>query len=138
MKLIDSIVLLDFLSGEEEKVETVEAFIEEARKKGEKFFVPEEVIVELVYFLEYGYRWDREDVAEVLKSLLEDEVFNVELKPFIREALKLYEERKGTFMDCLKAVKAKKLGIKELVSFSRRHRKLGLKLLNPYEFRREA
>jgi len=140
MKLIDTVVLLDFLSGEDKKVETIHNFLEELSQKGEKVFVPEEVIIELVYFLEYGYQWEREDVVEVVETILNDETFNVELKPFIKEALKLYGERKGTFLDCLKAVKAKKMGIKEFITFSRRAKNLGFKVLNPYDssFKQEA
>ena len=133
MKLIDTVILLDFLSGEDKKVETIQNFLEELSQKGEKVFVPEEVIIELVYFLEYGYQWEREDIAEIVETILNDEVFNVELKPFIKEALKLYGDRKGTFLDCLKAVKSKKMGIKEFITFNRRIKKLGFKIINPYE-----
>jgi len=136
MKLVDSLVLLEFLSGEEEKVERIRTFLEELSQKGEKLFVPEEVLVELVYFLQYGYGWEREEVAGLVESLLEDESFQVELKPFIKEALKLYGEGKGTFLDCLKAVKARRSGVKEVITFNERMGKLGLKVINP--FRREA
>ncbi len=138
MKVIDTVVLLDFLSGEDKKVETIQNFLDELSQKGEKVFVPEEVIIELVYFLEYGYQWEREDIVEVVETILNDEVFNVELKPFIKEALKLYANRKGTFLDCLKAVKSKKMGIKEFITFNRRIKKLGFKIVNPYELKREA
>ncbi|RUM31214.1 MAG: ribonuclease [Aquifex sp.] len=138
MKLVDTVILLDFLSGEEDKVKAIEAFLEELSKKKEKVFIPEEVIIELVYFLEYGYRWEREDIIGVINTLLEDEIFNVELKQFIKEALNLYKNRKGTFLDCLKAVKVKKMGVKEVITFNRRFKKLGLKIVNPYEAKREA
>ncbi|HIP42686.1 MAG TPA: PIN domain-containing protein [Aquifex aeolicus] len=138
MKLIDTVILLDFLSGEEDKVKTVEAFLEELSKREEKVFIPEEVVVELVYFLEYGYRWEREDIVGVINTLLEDEIFNVELKQFVKEALNLYNNRKGTFLDCLKAVKGKKMGVKEVITFNRGFKKLGLKIVNPYEVKREA
>jgi len=135
MKLVDTTVLLDFLSGEEEKVQTIENFFEKLSQSGEKLFVPEEVIIELVYFLEHGYKWEREDIYEVVETILNDELFNVELKPFIREALKLYLKRQGTFLDCLKTIKARKMGIKEAVSFGRRFKKLGFRVINPYEER---
>ena len=138
MKVIDTVVLLDFLSGEDKKVETIQNFFEELSQKGEKIYVPEEVIIELVYFLEHGYQWEKEDIVEVVETILNDEIFNVELKPFIKEALKLYSDRKGTFLDCLKAVKAKKMGIKEFITFNKRIKKLGFKLINPYDTKREA
>ncbi len=138
MKVIDTVVLLDFLSGEDKKVETIQSFLEELSQKGEKVFVPEEVIIELVYFLEYGYQWEREDIVEVVETILNDEVFNVELKHFIKEALKLYGDRNGTFLDCLKTVKAKKMGIKEFITFNRRMKRLGFKILNPYELKQGA
>ncbi|NPA32169.1 MAG: PIN domain-containing protein [Aquificae bacterium] len=138
MKLLDTVVLLDFLSGEEEKTQRVKEFIDEITQKGEKLFIPEEVIVELVYFLEHGYRWEREDIFNTLNALLEDESFNVELKPLVKSALSLYAQGKGTFLDCLKAVKARQMGIKEVITFNRRFKKLGLNVLNPYELKREA
>ncbi len=135
MKLIDTVILLDFLSGEEEKVERIETLLEEISQKGEKLFIPEEVIIELVYFLEYGYRWEREDIVNVIRTILDDETYNVEIKPFIKEALRMYEEKKGSFLDCMKAAKAKKIGVKEVITFNRRFKKLGMNIQNPYELK---
>ncbi|NPB06475.1 MAG: PIN domain-containing protein [Aquificae bacterium] len=136
MKLLDALVLLEFLSGEEEKAERIKAFLDELEQKNERLFVPEEVVIELVYFLEHGYGWEREEVARLVERLLSDELFTVELKPFVEEALKLYGQGKGTFLDCLKAVKARRAGIKEVVTLNERMSKLGLKVINP--LKREA
>jgi len=52
MKFLDTGVLLEFFSGDEEEIDRIDRMFRELERQKEKLFIPEEVIIELAYFLE--------------------------------------------------------------------------------------
>jgi len=131
MKLLDTGVLLEFFSGSEEEVDRIDDLFREMEKQKEKLLVTEEVILELVYYLEQVYGWEREVVADVVNTVLLDSLFSVENREVIQSALKTYSSTKLTFLDSLKAAKSKKRKVKEVISFNKKFEKAGLKLIRP-------
>jgi len=131
MKLLDTSVLLEFFSGSEEEVDRIDSLFRELEKQKEKLLVTEEVIVELVYFLDQVYGWEREVVADVVNTVMLDSLFSVENREAIHEAVRIYLKTKLGFMDCLKAAKAKRRKIKEVITFNRKFEKAGIKPLLP-------
>ncbi len=131
MKLLDTGVLLEFFSGSEEEIEKIDELFREMEKQKEKLLITEEVIVELVYFLEQVQGWEREVVADVVGTVLLDSLFSVEDRDLIQSAVKTYTKTKLSFLDCLKMAKAKKRKVEEVISFNRRFEKAGLKLIRP-------
>ena len=131
MKLLDTGVLLEFFSGSEEEIERIDELFREMERQKEKLLITEEVIVELVYFLEQVQGWEREVVADVVGTVLLDSLFSVEDRDLIQSAVKTYTKTKLSFLDCLKMAKAKKRKVEEVISFNRRFEKAGLKLIRP-------
>ncbi len=131
MKLLDTGVLLEFFSGSEEEIDRIDALFRDMEKQKEKLLVTEEVIIELVYYLEQVQGWEREVVADVVGTVLLDSLFSVEDRDIIQNAVKTYSKTKLSFLDCLKAAKAKKRKVKEAISFNRKFEKAGLKLIRP-------
>ena len=131
MKLLDTGVLLEFFSGSEEEVDRIDSLFREMEKQKEKLLVTEEVILELVYYLEQVYGWEREVVAEVVNTVLLDSLFSIENREVIQNAVKTYSSTKLSFLDSLKSAKAKKKKVKEVISFNRKFEKAGLKLIRP-------
>lgn len=131
MKLLDTGVLLEFFSGSEEEIEKIDELFREMEKQKEKLLITEEVIVELVYFLEQVQGWEREVVADVVGTVLLDSLFSVEDRDVIQSAVKTYTKTKLSFLDCLKMAKAKKRKVEEVISFNRRFEKAGLRLIRP-------
>ncbi|RLJ71525.1 putative nucleic-acid-binding protein [Hydrogenivirga caldilitoris] len=131
MKLLDTGVLLEFFSGSEEEVDKIDALFREMEKQKEKLLVTEEVVLELVYYLEQVYGWEREVVADVVNTVLLDSLFSVENRDVVQRAVKLYSSSKLSFLDSLKSAKAKKRKVKEVLSFNRRFEKAGFKLISP-------
>ncbi|EDP76583.1 PIN domain-containing protein [Hydrogenivirga sp. 128-5-R1-1] len=131
MKLLDTAVLLEFFSGSEEEVDRIDSLFREMEKQKEKLLVTEEVILELVYYLEQVYGWEREVVAEVVNTVLLDSLFSIENREVIQNAVKTYSSTKLSFLDSLKSAKAKKKKVKEVISFNRKFEKAGLKLIRP-------
>lgn len=131
MKLLDTTVLLDFFSGDEQQVEKIDKLFRDLEKQKEKLLVTEEVVIELVYYLGEVYGWEREVVSDVVNTVLMDSLFSVEDREVLYEAVKIYRNSKMSFMDALKASKAKKRKVKEVISYNRRFEKEGFKLIRP-------
>jgi len=131
MKLLDTGVLLEFFSGSEEEVDRIDALFRDMEKQREKLLITEEVITELVYFLEKVYGWEREVVGDVVSTILMDSLFSVENREVIQNALKTYLRTRLSFMDCLKGAKAGKRKVKEVISYNRRFEKAGFRLVRP-------
>ncbi len=131
MKLLDTAVLLEFFSGSEEEVDKIDRLFREMEKQKEKLLVTEEVVVELVYYLEQVYGWEKEVVSDVVGTVLMDRLFSVEDRDVIQTAVKIYSSSKLSFMDALKSAKAKKRKVKEVLSFNRKFEKAGFKLIRP-------
>ena len=131
MKLLDTGVLLKFFSGSEEEVDRIDALFRDMEKQKEKLLVTEEVITEVVYFLEEVYGWEREVVGDVVSTILMDSLFSVENREVIQNAVRTYLRTRLSFMDCLKGAKAKKRKVKEVISYNRRFEKAGFRLVRP-------
>jgi len=131
MKLLDAGVLLEFFSGSEEEIDKIDALFRELEKQKEKLLITEEVILELVYYLEQVYGWEREVIADVIKTILLDSLFSIENRDAVQNAVKVYLKTKLSFIDCLKTDKAKKRKVKEVISYNKRFEKAGLKLIRP-------
>ncbi len=131
MKLLDAGVLLEFFSGSEEEIDKIDALFRELEKQKEKLLITEEVILELVYYLEQVYGWEREVIADVIKTILLDSLFSIENRDAVQNAVKVYLKTKLSFIDCLKTAKAKKRKVKEVISYNKRFEKAGLKLIRP-------
>ena len=131
MKLLDTSVLLEFFSGSEEEVDRIDALFREMEKQKEKLLITEEVIVELVYYLEQVYGWEREVIADVIGTVLLDSLFSVENREAIQDAVKVYSSSKISFMDALKSAKAKRRKVKDVVTFNKKFEKAKLKVIRP-------
>ena len=131
MKLLDTGVLLEFFSGDEKQVDRIDKLFREMEKQKEKLLITEEVVIELVYYLEQVYGWEREVVTDVVNTVLMDSLFSVEDRDIVQNALKTYGSTKLSFIDALKSAKAKKRKVKEVISFNRKFDKSGLKTLRP-------
>ncbi len=131
MKFLDTSVLLEFFSGSEEEIDRIDLLFRDLEKQKEKLLVTEEVIVELVYFLEQVQGWEREVVSDVVITVITDSLFKVESAEVVREAVRIYRNSKVPFMDCLKIAKAKRKKVKEVVTYSKRFEKAGMKIIRP-------
>jgi len=131
MKLLDTTALLEFFSGDEETVERIDGLFRELEKRKEKLLVTEEVILELVYFLEKVYGWEREVVADILQTVMSDSLFKVEARDSIAEALRIYMNTKLDFLDSLKIAKAKRRKAEGVVTMRKTLGKGGLKVIRP-------
>lgn len=131
MKLLDTMVLLEFFSGSEEEIERIDSLFRELEKQKEKILITEEVIVELVYYLEHVQGWEREVVSDVVTTVINDSLFKVESVDILRDAVRTYRSSKVPFLDCLKAAKARRRKVREVIAYAKRFERAGLKVIMP-------
>jgi len=131
MKLLDTGILLEFFSGREEVVDSIDRLFREMEKQKEKLLVTEEVVTEIVYYLEELYGWEREVVGDVVNTILMDSLFSVENRDVIQSAVRTYLRTKLSFLDCLKGAKARKRKIREVITYNSRFEKAGFRLIRP-------
>ena len=131
MKLLDTSVLLEFFSGDEDTIDRIDAFFRNLEKQKEKLLITEEVVLELVYYLEKVYGWEREVIADILSTLLSDSLFKIESRNAVGDAVKTFQKSKLDFIDCLKIAKAKRKGAEDIVSLRRAFQKGGMRVVRP-------
>ncbi len=131
MKLLDTSALLEFFSGDEQTVDRIDALFRELERKKEKLLVTEEVILELVYFLEKVYGWERDVIVDILQTVMSDSLFKIEARDSIAEALKIYTKNKLDFLDCLKIAKAKRRKAEGVVTLRKSLARGGIEVIPP-------
>ena len=131
MIFADTSVLIDFLSGEEKRVNEIEKLFREFEKKRQRLFLPQEVVVELVYYLYGSVKWDRAAVREVVSTIVLDRLFSVENRDVILEALNIFEASDLSFMDSLKVAKLHKRGVKRALSNNDKLAQEELEIIKP-------
>jgi len=83
-------------------------------------FLSREVLVELVWVLERGYRLSREDIADTLEHLLAAEGFVLETTDDLANVIHRYRHDGYGFADLMILAAAKRAGITELYTFDRK------------------
>ena len=88
------------------------------------------VLMELVWVLSYTYRARRAEVASILNRLASNDQIVIEQVDTVRKALRLFDDGKAGFADCLIACLASAAGCTRTLTFDRRAaRDAGMQLI---------
>ena len=88
MKGIDTNLLVRYVTRDDERqAAMVRQLVIEAATSGEVLFVSAIVLCELIWVLSRRYAASRENIASVVATLLDNDVFRVEHEPAARKAL---------------------------------------------------
>ena len=98
----------------------VERLFGEAEARGEQIFVGQVVLSELCWVLRSIYRFPKLEIANALRSLLDDPAFLIEERTLVEEALALFRRGTAGFPDYLVGVVAKRAGASSTLTFDRR------------------
>jgi len=96
-----SVFIRLFTAEDEDKLKKAKELVEEAIKGKIEVFVPFIVAAEIVWVLEKIYKVSREEILEVMKSLINTPGVNVELSEVVSYALELSRERNIKFADAV-------------------------------------
>ena len=130
MIALDTNVLLRFfLRDDEEQAAAAERLMRQLTME-EPGFVSREVLVELVWALEYTFRFGREQVARILDQLVHSAAVEVESASDVVEAAGGYRRGGADFADRMIAAAARRAGAATLYTFDRKAARLpGVSLL---------
>ena len=132
MIALDTNVLLRFfLRDDEEQGEAAEKLMLQLTLD-EPVFVSREVLVELVWALEYTFRFGRERIASFLDQLVHVAAVEIESASDVVEATGGYRRGGADFADRMIAAAARRAGAVPLYTFDRKAARLpGVTLLEP-------
>lgn len=115
---VDTNVLVRFLVGDDPLQEARAArFLERASAGGERLFVTQIVMCELVWVLSYAYGKSRSDIAPRLDALLRARQLTFEEPDQIRSALERFAAGNGDFADWLIWERSRAAGCEHVVTF---------------------
>jgi predicted nucleic-acid-binding protein len=121
---LDTNVLLRFfLRDDEEQAEAAEGLMLQLTLV-EPGFISREVLVEVVWALEYTYRFRREQVATLLTELLNVASVEIECAGDVAEATGGYRRGGADFADRMIAAAARRAGAVPLYTFDRKAARL--------------
>ena len=128
---IDTNVLVRLLVRDNDaQVRAAERFIATHCSAGDSGFVSRVVIAEVAWVLKDYYDYDRTQVAEAIRGLLNVSELELDASDDVHAALREFENSSAEFTDCLIARTNTSAGCAHTVTFDRRAAKLpGFKLL---------
>ena len=132
MIALDTNVLLRFfLRDDEEQAEAAEKLMLQLTLD-EPGFVSREVLVELVWALEYTFRFGRGQIADILDQLVHVAAVEIESASDVVEATGGYRRGGADFADRMIASAARRAGAATLYTFDRKAARLpGVTLVEP-------
>jgi predicted nucleic-acid-binding protein len=126
---VDTNILVRLLIHDDKQAEQIrlaKRFVE----KHEQLFVPQIVQTELIWVLEFFYKFDKQQILGVLDHINGNEAFILQSKHQFEKALRLYRTSSADFSDCLILVESHPSEYRVVVTFDKKFAKLpGVKLL---------
>ena len=120
MRGLDTNVLLRLLVADDPgQVARAKAWLR-AQPQDERFLINRIVLCELVWTLRRAYRFDREQIADVIDRVLKSYAVVVEDDHSVEFALYLYRTTAADFSDCLLGVTNGFLGCTRTATFDQR------------------
>ncbi len=112
-----SVFIRLFTVDDESKFTKAKELVEQAIRGEVEIFVPFIVTAEIVWVLEKIYRVSKEEISEIVESLINTPGMNVELSGVVRSALGLYREKNIKFADAVISSWTLHNGADELITF---------------------
>lgn len=100
MITVDTNILVRILIQDDKEIEQTKL----AKRFAEKYkqlFIPQIVQAELVWVLEFIYKFSKQEILSALNHICENEAFVLQHSSQFEEALKLFNHSSADFSDCL-------------------------------------
>lgn len=121
---LDTNVLVRYLTEDDPKQSPrAVALVEGALEDGERLFVPQIVLCELVWVLDSVYSFPREEIVSVVRDLLRARQLVIEDLDSARKAVDQYAAKGGDFADFLIVERCRVAGCERVASFDGQLRK---------------
>jgi predicted nucleic-acid-binding protein len=113
-------VLARYIAGDDASQSAAAARVIESLSAESPGFVPLAVIAELVWVLQYSYRLNKHEIAEVVEKLLRSAELMLENAEIVAQALREFRRSRADFADCLIERSAHAAGCQHTVTFDKR------------------
>jgi len=132
MKLIDTNVIIRFLVKDDSKAfEKAKKLFRAVDSGKEKIEIKVPVLLECVFVLQSYYKLPRDEISDILSTLLRSPGVYMRGKRILLYALELYKNTNFHMVDCYLAAELTLGNIKEIYSFDKDFDKLGVKRITP-------
>jgi len=99
---IDTNILVRYLTQDDtEQAKAVEQLFNKYATAPQSVFINNIVLCELIWVLERGYKYSKEDITKVIKHILSTKEFNFENQELLWLSLNQYSQKKLDFSDAL-------------------------------------
>lgn len=122
---LDTNVLARYIAEDDAAQSAAAARVLESLSAESPGFVPLVVIAELVWVLQFSYRFNKREVADVVEKLLRSAELMLENAEIVARALREFRRSRADFADCLIERCAHAAGCQHTVTFDRRAASLG-------------
>ena len=120
MRSLDTNVLVRYLMADDPRqCAAAERVLEQCHENQEQVFLSIPVLCETVWVLTRGYRESKPVVIEILKQILDKDLFQVEDHAVVRRSLEAYRDGKADFTDYLIGEIGRAAGCRDTVTFDR-------------------
>jgi predicted nucleic-acid-binding protein len=118
---VDTNVLARFVVEDDSRqTERANAMFRRALAKGERIFISDVVLCELVWVLSSAYRVPRDEIAEVLANLTRAKEVEIGDADLVHRALAAFRTGKGDFADYVIRERALTAGCASVATFEKR------------------
>lgn len=117
---LDTNVLVRYIADDDASQSAAAAKIIDSLSTETPGFVPFVVIAELVWVLQFSYRFNKQEIAEVVEKLLRSAELRIERAEIVAQALRQFRIRRADFADCLLERSAHAAGCQHTLTFDRR------------------
>lgn len=122
---VDTNVLIRFFVNDDAKQSALaKRLIQKAKDEKKQIVVNLVVLCELVWVLESGYEFSRQEIAALLQRVLSTKQFEIQDKSVVWRALDDYRGAAVDFADCIIGRTNLKLGTKSTFTFDRALKRL--------------
>jgi predicted nucleic-acid-binding protein len=122
---LDTNVLARYIAEDDAAQSAAAARVLESLSAESPGFVPLVVIAELVWVLQFSYRFNKREVADVVEKLLRSAELMLENAEIVARALREFRRSRADFADCLIERCAHAAGCQHTVTFDKRAASLG-------------
>jgi predicted nucleic-acid-binding protein len=122
---LDTNVLVRYIADDDASQSAIVAKVMESLSSESPGFVPLVVMAELVWVLQFAYRFNKHEIAEVIEKLLRSAELLIENAEIVAQALREFRASRADFADCLIERCAHAAGCQHTVTFDRRAATIG-------------
>ena len=122
---LDTNVLARYIADDDASQSAAAARVIESLSAESPGFVPLVVIAELVWVLQFSYRFNKSEIAGVVEKLLRSAELTIEKAEIVAQALREFRVSRADFADCLIERCAHGAGCQYTVTFDKRAASLG-------------